>query len=101
MQGDLGGLFVELEVSFFGEATSTLGGKLMALDALWRYWTEAQRPSKAAEAALVAVSALRAHPKAWQRAVSLALKARSCSKSAGHRRLRPCFQGISRVFKGF
>ncbi|CAK8996316.1 Hypothetical protein SCF082_LOCUS4735 [Durusdinium trenchii] len=58
-------------------ATSSgwVSAKLMALDSLWRYWTKSKRPNRAAEAALVAVGALRSERQAWQRAVVLALKA--------------------------
>ncbi|CAL1127988.1 unnamed protein product [Cladocopium goreaui] len=52
-----------------------ISSKLMALDALWRYWTYVKKPQRATEASLVAIGALREAPSAWQRAVTMALKA--------------------------
>eukprot|EP00435_Cladocopium_sp_Y103_P045476 s710_g13.t1 len=62
-----------------GNSTPTMAmvisSKLMALDALWRYWTYVKKPQRATEVSLVAIASLRDAPSAWQRAVTMALKA--------------------------
>ena len=61
---DLSSLFLELKVGFFGSAPATSGAKLMALDALWRYWTEGQKPNRAAEVRRMAIESPEKHLKA-------------------------------------